>query len=262
MPESGESIYSPELEAELDRQYRQRDEHARSELAKLYDEALERGVSPQQLILDDADSFVAAEDIFGEKRVAQFKQDLLALMYTDRDDFVEKMYSLVEPFNHDRFFDADTRARADAREAARRVEETYVGFFKLTRLPSEWECTTSDGIHVALGDPVVEIGWPREGDQPSGIKDILHTFRQIAAYIRERPEIKAVVAVSWMMSHPVTDRLGFEKFSDVPISQEQITSVLNMASDARGDTYRRSVEAGDVQFGAISREAFLARYHD
>jgi len=79
--------------------------------------------------------------------------------------------------------------------------------------------------------------------------------------LKERPHIKAVIGVSWMMSRDITDRLGFEKFPDIPIEEEQKTSILGMASQARQDKdYHKGVSKEDVMLGAMSQDQFLERY--
>ncbi len=259
MPERAE--YNPEVVTE--ETYQKHAALSRTELGRLYDEAVKLDIPPQEFILSDPQSsFDEMEELYGPERTAAFKEAIQSLAFTDKDSFVDAAFAQVQPLIRDRLFNDEIRRRANEVIDRRKVEEIQLGNFKVVRMPSEWTCSMADGTIIRPRDLVLNIEWPEkeEGVPPAGIRDVRSSFQQIATYLQEHPDIKGVVGISWMMSHPVTDRLGFEKFPDIDVPQRQIRSILNMAGEARGDKYDRPVGEQDVQFGAISRDAFIEKY--
>ncbi len=251
--------------AEFERLYQERSDNIRTNMGRLYDRALEKHMRPINLMLEENGerSFAEAEFIFGSERTEQIKRAFQELQYADRDDFIEKMATLAEPFTRDRYFDPEVRARAEEIERRHQPETFEAGILNGSMIPSQWSFALSDGTDVQLGDRVMELSLPEErvaerGLGPQGLREAL---QRVAVRLKQDESIKAVVGVSWMMSHDLTTRLGFEKFPDVQVPDDQRASVFDIATKARGGKpYAWEVSHEDVKLGAMSRDAFLERY--
>jgi len=261
MPEKNFESETPDAEqAELQKLFEQSQGDTREQIAKLFDEAKERNKKPTDIILEE-NGFERAVKVFRAERIEKFKEDVQKLEYADKEDFINKMAVLITPFNHDRFFDPEIRMISEEIKKLYQPEIIKVGTIDAKIHPSEWDFSLSDGTKITKDDVLLEISWPDKGGKPAGLKDVKESFRKMIDILKGKPHIKAVIGVSWMMSRGITDRLGFEKFPDIPIEEEQKISILGMASQARRDKdYHKGVSKEDVMLGAMSRDQFLERY--
>ncbi|MEK7584621.1 MAG: hypothetical protein AAB490_05225, partial [Patescibacteria group bacterium] len=150
--------------AEFERLYQERSDNIRTNMGRLYDRALEKHMRPINLMLEENGerSFAEAEFIFGSERTEQIKRAFQELQYADRDDFIEKMATLAEPFTRDRYFDPEVRARAEEIERRHQPETFEAGILNGSMIPSQWSFALSDGTDVQLGDRVMELSLPEE----------------------------------------------------------------------------------------------------
>lgn len=247
---------------QLQQQFEEWEVAARQSAEKLFDDCQAQGKRPIDVLRDSGRDLRNATEVFGSARIEAFVAALDALDYSGRDDFVAKLMAINEPFRQARFFDPEVRARLAAIERRHQKDKLPAGNLRATVHPSEWQLNLTDGAVVAHGDDVVEIGWPDDPTTgPRGAREIEATLRTLAQSLATRPEIKAVVAQSWMMSHPIAQRLGFELIDEAKIEDDITSKVVGWATSARADKpYRHNVSATDVKVGAISRQEFLRRY--
>lgn len=246
---------------ELQKKLAEQIEKTQLEMVALFDELEKQQKSPQTKLLEDEEKFEDAKKIYGSERIEVFKQAIRDLKYSDREEFVEKMVALVTPFLRDRLVDPEVRKRTDEIERTQRGELLKTGKLEVLIHHSKQEFSFSDDTRVKPNDLMLSINWPEEGEGPKGIKDTIHSFQEIAKILRERPEIIAVEATSWMMSRGITDRLGFEKFPKIKFNEGQVAKILSMAITGRKDKdYTKEVTAEDIKIGAMSRDQFIERY--
>lgn len=267
MPErlSHDPAQHDDEQAELQRQYEERLVRVRQNMEKLYDKAVAEGKRPVDELLDE--NMDEGRKIFGDETVDRFIADAQQFDGLSRDGFVEQATARISEVLREVYFNPEVRARADAAQAERSAQNREFitfGHLKGSVHDFAWhEAAFADGTKVTSGDKVLEVSWPGdEGDQkPAGIRDVEHSLRDMATYVADHPEIKGVIAVSWMMSRGAARRLGFTTFPTIPIEEEQQMNVVSWASHARQDKpYQRGVEPADVQLGVIPRAEFLARY--
>lgn len=247
---------------QLQREYDEWQVAARQSAEKLYDDCEAQGKRPIDVLRESGRRLENATEAFGAERVEAFVAALSTLEYSGREDFVSKIMAINEPFGQARFFDPQVRAHLATIEQRHRKDMLVAGSLNATVHPSEWQLSLADGTVVANGDDVVEIGWPDDPTTgPRGAREVEATLRTLAQSLAARPEIKVVVAQSWMMSHPITRRLGFELIDEATIEGDITSKVVSWATSARADKpYRHRVDVADVKLGAISREEFLRRY--
>ncbi len=252
-------------QAELQHQYEERLARVRHNMEKLYDKAVAEDKRPVDELLDE--NLDEGRKIFGDEAVDRFIADAQRLAGLPRDEFVEQATARISEVLREVYFNPEVRARADAVQAERSAQNTEFitfGHLKGSVHDFEWhEAEFADGVKVAGGDKVLEVSWPGdEGDRkPAGIREVESSLREMATYVADHPEIKGVIAVSWMMSRGAARRLGFTTFPTIPIEEKQQMNVVAWATHARQDKpYQKGVKPEDVQLGVIPRAEFLDRY--
>lgn len=100
-----------------------------------------------------------------------------------------------------------------------------------------------------------------------GLKDSL---QEVAKFIiNNHPEVQAVVGASWLMSHPLAKKLGFEivkrESADKSFKQpgywlQLIDAEGNIKKDAAEFLYKNKRLPYDFSYGKINTEDFLERY--
>jgi len=249
------------VDREKEEQFQKRMEEIRRNLEKHYDDALQEGASPIEKILQDTGASEGARYIHGDERIDLLVSAIRIVSFSDKDEFVQKISDLVKPLVHDRFFKPDSARRTAELDEIHKVEEVRVGKLSASLHASGEEFTFPNSVLIGKNDRVLEIQWPDEGEVPRGLQDIRDAFTAIANKVKEDERIKAVVGTSWMMSHAVTKKLGFEIIKGIDIEADKTSSILDRALKARKDKpYGKHVSEADVKFGAMTREDFLKRY--
>ena len=270
MPEThhhSEEGIENEEHLELRRQYEKRIEEARSELGRLFDECKQKGSDPLEEMKQDDQSRV--RKAYGDDRIDQLFSSLETISRDEKEQFVEEVLQAADFLFYERFFNPDIKAYLDEEERIRReqnrIEEirfgTLTGKVFLSDPHWKFELPHKEFIDEKNRVRVLEISWP-DVEPPHGLQDVKESFHEMANYLQEHEEIKAVVGISWMMSRKATQRLGFKPYPDVPIDKDQIASILNIVGEARKDKpkYEKEVDEKDVMFGAIGREDFMRMY--
>lgn len=265
MPEREEPAIPRDQEGEtLESELAEKTERARKEFESIFDSAQERGLQPAELYLQELseNNWRIAAQIYGEEKVHALCVATGKVTSTRREDFVAQMMLLVAPLLEQRVLDPATRVRAEAiEEAHARAKEFHAGKLIIQCKPFDSNITLGDGTMVQKGDRVYDIVWPSEGDSPRSVHDIQDAFHQIATALRDRQEVKAVGAVSWMMGRPIAAKLGFQLFPEYAIPAESVSSILSWAESARKDKpYAKGGRKENVVLGVMSREEFLRRY--
>ncbi|MFA6043197.1 MAG: hypothetical protein WC786_05955, partial [Patescibacteria group bacterium] len=255
-----------EEQRELQRQYEERMTRVRKNIEQLYDQALAEGKNPVDALLDE--DFSEGRQIFGAEVVDDFVTTARELEGLAREAFIAQTTERIGNIVHLVYFDPEVRARSAALQAERasqQKEQISFGHLNASIRDFEWSDLSLGGnTTLRSGEKIIEISWPgTEGPTPpAGIREVEDAFRQMAGYVVEHPEIKAVIAVSWMMSRGIAKRLGFQVHPEVSIQPDQQKSVVDWATKARQDKpYVKGVEPKDVQLGVIAREEFLQRYN-
>lgn len=269
MPEKRESTSQISIEEESDQEQKIEKEYNEKmdKQEEFFGDLFNDNKDPIRFMLEEINEEGEQAKIFGVERFKKLKEDLQKLEYTGKNDFVNQVTVLMEPFIKDRFFNKEMREQLEALEKEDEWEEAEVGKLTINIRPIKQEFTFSSDIKVSAKDKVVEISWPEEEgqDKPQGARDLTKSFKEIANFIKERPEIKAVVGVSWMMSRSITNELGFEKFPEIDIDSKKRNDIMDLANTARKDKgyikkRGEAIKKEEVIFGAISRDEFLKKY--
>lgn len=243
-------------------------------LGFLFDEAKAKDRQPIDLLLERAD-FSGTRKLFGDELVESILAQLPTVPQDDRQAFIDQMNELAEPIMRGRIFDPEIRAQLQRTEKDTEViltgpedqphlEMRIHAFDDQMRDQGHQPLRVElpDGTIIQRGDAVMEISWANQGQAPRGIKDAIIALRSMAATLKTRPEIKAVMAVSWMVGrHDLMDRLGLHIITGVDIPLEQQANVLDWASKGRADKpYATQPESKDVQLAMVSAKEFIERY--
>lgn len=232
----------------------------RANMEEIYERAQREARSPLDVFFEEAKLYEAKE-VYGDEKIKRLQEDMKNFTFSSKEEFIEKALEAIGPLARERFFNPAVREKIEEILRENQPENLVTGKLESNIHSSNFDFEISDGTQVARGDKVLEIQWPEKGEAPRGTRDIKEAFKEIARALKEREDIKAVVGVSWIMSRKITDRLGFEKFPNIDITQEQRQSILGLAWNARKDKeYQKGVSEKDVLFGAVSREQFLEKY--
>ncbi|MFA6588160.1 MAG: hypothetical protein WCT08_03760 [Patescibacteria group bacterium] len=252
-------------QAELQRKFESRVEQVRVNVAKLYDSTIEKGGDPVAEILND--DLERGRMLYGDEAINKVITRFQALRGSTRDVFIEEAVAAIADVVQAEYFDPEVRNRIMAErqdQAAQNKDHISFGHLKGSIHDFEWhEVNLSNGAKLVSGDKVLEISWPGDEDdiKPTGVRDVEQSLRKMAEYIAEHPEIKAVIAVSWMMSRGIAKRLGFTTIPDVDIESNQAKHVIDWAEHVREDKpYSKNLQPSDVKLGVIVREEFLYHY--
>ena len=261
MPPETPETESPEAEYEQELA----DSHQR--IGDLYDRALQANRNPIDLLREETENFQWMRKLFGHAAIDEIFRELPTVPTDSRQAFADRMTAIAQPTIRQMFFDPDIRAR---REAMRHLGDTEViltgpeaePHLEMRIHATGLDIEMSDGRPLKTGDMVMEVSWPNTGVSPRGAKDAIQAFRTMANELERRPEIKAVITVSWMVSREkLMTKLGFHPRPDVAIDQIQKREVIDWAQKGRADKpYDRDVNPNDVQLAVIPRAEFLERY--
>lgn len=268
MPETNphsEGDIENDKDVEIQKAYEIRMGQVQKHLERLFDDCKEKGTDPiDELMSDDQELIRKA---FGDARIDELFISLRQIPQVEKEQFCAGVIEAAHFLFYDRYFNPDVKQFFDEADAERqqrlRIEKIRFGTLTATihQPDSQWLVELKNEQYIKENDRVLEISWP-EDQTPQGIRDIKDSFRQMGAYVEDHPEIKAVVAVSWMMSRGAAHKLGFTNYPDVRVEHKQIDSILSMVEEARKDKpkYEKDVTEKDVMFGAIDREEFIRRY--
>ncbi len=252
----------PEKESqqpELEKEFEERFNEGKKSLEFRFDQAKEGDKDPKEYLLEGS-RLETGMEIFGEEKVKTIIGKIKTLDYKDKDDFVAKMMELLMPLIHDRVFDPEVIARAEEIEKREKGETFPTGDLEVNLSPSSWDFKFSDGTEIKKGDLVLDVNWPEE-TKVLGAESLKRAFQEIINLLKKNKNIKAVTAVSWMMSHRISDRIGFEKFPDLKVEPEVRRIIVGLVETARRDKpYNEKVKEEDVIVGAISREKFIEKF--
>ncbi len=205
------------------------------------------------------------EIVYGAEQIAHLESELNSLVIEDKEQLVGLVVDRVVPFIRSYYFDPDVSARAVQLEQRIRGESFKAGQMDCYVTTSPWEFTIAAGtageVRVIVADKIMEISWPEQSRW--GWQALQESLKEVTKVLSEHPEVKAVVGLSWMMSHPAAGSLGFERFPDLPVEAGQRDSILKMVTTARRDKPHqpgKQPKPADVIVGAMSREEFLHRF--
>lgn len=252
-------------QTELQRRYERRLQEVRIHLGRLFDDCKSKGADPIDEIMKDDQTLM--RKAYGDARIDELFGALRQIPQDDREAFCDQMMGAAHFLFYDRYFDPEIKQLLDAEDQARReqknIEDIRFGSLlgKIHEPDAAWHVELPNKQYIEQSDRVLEVSWP-DVESPKGIQDIKESFHEMAKYIEEHLEIKAVVAVSWMMSRNVARKLGFTQYPDVPVEEEQIESILKFVDGARKDKPKsdKEVTRKDVMFGAIDRDEFIQRF--
>lgn len=206
------------------------------------------------------------EGVYGVQEILQLERELNSLPITDTGDLTDLIMERIAPVLRRYYFDPEVAARAQQIEGTREPSEMFrAGQIDGYISGSPWEFTIGAGIagevKVMVADSIMELNWPEQSRW--GLQAVKESLKEVAKLLNERPEIKAVVGVSWMMAHNVASAIGFEKFPELPVDAGKRDSIMSMALAGRRDKpYKpgKQPKPTDVMVGAMSREEFLRRF--
>lgn len=207
------------------------------------------------------------KEVYGAQEISQLANDLNSLPVDDKEKLADLIVERAAPVLRRYFFESEVAARA--KQVEDRInpprEEFKAGQIDGYITSSPWEFTIGAGtageVKVMVADNIMELNWPENSQW--GVQAVKESLKEVAKLLKDRPEVKAVVGVSWMMAHDVTSAIGFEKFPDLRIDADTRDGSVMMAIAGRtGKPYRPGKEPkpADVMVGAMSREEFLRRF--
>ena len=207
------------------------------------------------------------ERIFPSNEIQRVIESISALPDdVDRSVFIDTVRSSIEPLLRAETIDPVAREKIEALREEKKItftdsETGQALACTLRELGQDLALQDSSTVHPR--DLVLEVSWPTQLEGPSGLKAIRKIFRDIARYMQEHDTIQAVTGVSWMMSHPIAQRLGFEIRPDVEFPVNQKIGSADMGNKARQGRYStQDISPEEVLFGIISRQDFLRRFGD
>lgn len=220
MPEGNES-------ENLEQVYESEKLKARERVGEIFDAAIKHGRSPIDEFLDQAQGFEHARELHGDEAIDEFVRQLPSVTQENREAFLDSVLALLDPILRRQVFDPELRARIAADRQRDSTEVIPTGLEDEPHLEmhihgSRWDFSLPDGTRLQIGEPVMEISWASKGLGPRGVKDTIKAFRAMARYLDGRPDIKAVIAVSWMVAREgLMDKLGFHRLTEVEIPAEE-----------------------------------------
>ncbi len=268
MPELSDRDNKPFDQFSQENEYQKRLAEIEFELGVLYDQAIEVGEQPIEFLYNfQKKSEKTLKEIYGETPVDDLIVGLQNLQLIEeqtdekKNEFIKKVANLIQPLVESSFLHPEIKSKIEKIEQEKREKIFEAGKLKVIKHLADWDIALSDGTKIFKNeDTILEINYPDEM-KVSGLKELEKSFAEIADILRENEGIKAVIGVSWMMSAGLTDKLGFEKFSNLEISEDQMSSILTKAQNARqAKSYSKQIDKNDVLVGVISREQFLYRY--
>lgn len=247
---------------------------SRERLGVAYDNAISAGKSPLEMVLLSTNNLAETRKLHGDDMVEEMLAKLPTIREDDREIFLDGMMALAEPMIRQQITNPEIRQRVETitnsdmtivptgSESEPHLE-MRIHAFDTTREKGK-PLDIGNGETLQMGDTVMEISWPNTGTAPRGLKDVLRAMRAMAKELQRRTEVKAVTAVSWMVSREgVMDALGFHTVADIKIDDDQRKNVVDWATSGRADKpYQRGVAGDEVKFAFLSRDEFLAKYGD
>lgn len=208
-------------------------------------------------------NMTAQEEKIVEQAIAELKSDILSLGDVDSDDWFNKALQEIKKF----YKKIDEQI-----ECKESKEELRLGAFVYNF--GEVRSDEDNNYDLKKGDNYLELHFPvniidkLKGRENLNLKDSL---QKVAEFIvLEHPEIQAVVGASWLMSHPLAEKLGFKKVSGKPSTEDAfkepgywlqlIDAQGNIKKDAVEFLYKNHKLPYDFSYGKIETEDFLRRY--
>jgi hypothetical protein len=266
------SEYGENPEESVEQEIAEALQTSRERLGSMYDAAVSVGTSPIEQLRKQTHDFKDTREIYGEEYTAQLVAQLEAVREDDREAFLDSMMAIAEPMVRRQVTDPEIRSRIETLSHSDTVIvptgaesephlEMRIHVLDTIREHGE-SIDLGGGETLQMGDTVMEISWPNTGTAPRGMKDVIKALRAMAEELSRRPEIKAVTAVSWMVSREgVMEALGFHTVADMKIIEDQRNRVVEWATSSRADKqYQRGVAGDEVKFAFQSRAEFLAKF--
>jgi hypothetical protein len=233
-------------------------------LGELFDRAASEGKNPVQYFIQES-NIPKLERIYPSREIQKVLESIQELSPdVERSVFIQHVRKSVEPFIRAELSDPEVRRRIEALEEEEKIKFTDPETGKAllcTLKENEHELLFSDKQKISPREKVLEVMWSEDLMGPTGGRALRRIFHEIARHLKEQPDIQAVTGVSWMMSHPVIKRFGFEVFPKVEFPKTQKIGSAKMGNTARqGKPYGDPITTEQVLFGAIARDMFIARY--
>lgn len=259
-PEAREAIFPQTAEQALV----ERLELANERLGELFDQAISEGKDPVQTFIQES-NIPRLEHIYPSRENQKVIESIQALPpNVERSVFIQNVRTSVEPFIQAELFDPEIRRRVDAMNEEKKIKFTDPETGKAllcTLKENEHDLLFGDKQKISPREKVLEIMWSEDLMGPTSARALRRIFHEIALHLKDQSDIRAVTGVSWMMSHPVVQRFGFEVFPEVDFPKTQKIGSARMGNAARqGKPYGDTITNDQVLFGAIARDTFIARY--
>jgi hypothetical protein len=261
MPELGpDSPLIDKPETEQPTNYEQSVKTSREGLARLFDTASEAGESPLQQLLDDLQNNEGANYIYGGQKVDDLVIRLQSLTWSDKESFIDAVLEVIDPLLQHLGTDSEASKHFNEVEAGKHIEKIPLEHLDLQVCPCKWDIPLNESTTIARGQLVVDISWPDDRPGPKGLSALKTDFKKLCELLQTNQDIKGVIMTSWMMSHSITERLGFQ-VAPVTLTPKQIEGSLSRGLAGRKDKpYDWQIDQEDVKLGIMSREDFLKRF--
>ena len=249
-----------QAEAAQPTQYEQSVATSRAGLAQLFDTATESGESPLQRLLDDPRNNDGIIYIYGSQAVEAMITNLQTLSWHDKESFVAAVLEVIDPLLQRLRSDPAVLERYNEVEAGKHIEKIPLEHLDLLIRPCDWDIPLNETTTITKGQLIADISWPDDRPGPKGLRALKADFQKICELIQTNEAIKGVIMTSWMMSHPVTERLGFHT-APVELKTNDIEGSFSRGQAARKEkSYDWQISQEDVKLGVMSREDFLRRF--
>lgn len=258
----------PETEGEsLEQEYEQELARGRIRIGELFDRAVKEDRSPIDILREESKDFQGLRDLYGSEAVDTMLEQLPSVPIDDRQKFEDGVTDLAAPMIRLGVFDPEVRARIEAFHNRNNQEVFPTGPLDEPHLLMKirsvgMDLPLPDGTKLQPDDRVMEIIWPEQDIGPRGAKEVIKALRAMAVKLETQPELRAVTAVSWMVSRAgLMERLGFHVIPNAPIPEQDKVGSAERGQRARSDKpYQQGVRLEDVKFAFIPRAEFLERY--
>ena len=246
-------------------------EHAKAELqeyiGRAYDRAIASGRDPAQLVARELDD-PELHAVHG--KYVTDALDQLPQIPSDRQTFIEQSTAIFATLLWRQIFLPSVRERAASNFgeflSTGNKDQPHLDLSihplqaKMTD-HSDFQYTFPDNIEIHNGEPVLEIAWPAHGPGPRGSQDTLSAFQTIASMLRDRPEVKAVMLISWMAGRSgLMNRLGFHVIPEAIDPRERELSFIAALAGRKDKPYDRMIKPEDVHMAMMTRDEFLQKY--
>lgn len=237
---------------------------ATKRLEVFFDQATIEGKEPTGSFIQDVNT-EKLEYTHGKEATEKIMAALQAVPPgLEREEFISRIRDIVAPAIWLEITNSDVSARqsgyAPEKEHHFQTSDSGLSIDGLLR-NTDQELRFEGGAVLPVGSKVMEVSWPKETAAPQGLHGMKEVFHVMAEYLNDHPEIQAVTGVSWMMSHPISRRLGFQVMPNVQIKPNQPRGSAEMGNAARVSNGREAdISPADVFFGAMTREDFLQRF--